>query len=115
MMFGLQLLLDLSKSTMVANTWTNYKFGEEGISALGIKNDTVWTATWHPIDADGQVVPVGSGLHYSADKGETWIDIPQPVDAENDSSIVYGINTLRALPLPVTEGNFTRDIGFSRQ
>ena len=102
----------LSKSTDGGDSWTNYKFGTEGISALAIKNDTVWTATWHPIDADGQVVPVGSGLHYSPDKGDTWITIPQPVDAANDSSIVYGINTLRALPLPVTEGNFTRDIGF---
>jgi photosystem II stability/assembly factor-like uncharacterized protein len=102
----------LSKSEDGGNTWVNYKFGDEGVSALGIKNDTVWIATWHPIEADGQVVPVGSGLHYSADKGETWIDIPQPVDANNDSSIVYGINTLRALPIPVKEGNFTRDIGF---
>lgn len=102
----------LSKSEDGGDTWTNYKFGDEGVSALGIKNDTVWIATWHPIEADGQVVPVGSGLHYSADKGETWIDIPQPVDAQDDSSIVYGINTLRALPLNVEEGNFTRDIGF---
>lgn len=102
----------LSKSEDNGNTWTNYKFGDEGVSALGINNDTVWIATWHPIEADGQVVPVGSGLHYSADKGDTWIDIEQPVDAQDDSSIVYGINTLRALPIPVKEGNFTRDIEF---
>ena len=102
----------VSKSTDEGETWTNYEFGDEGVSALGIKNDTVWIATWHPLDVDGDVVPVGSGLHYSADKGETWIDIEQPVDAQDDSSIVYGINTLRALPLPVPEGNFTRDIGF---
>lgn len=102
----------LSKTSDGGETWTNFKFDEEGISALAIKNDTVWIATWHAIESDGQVVPVGSGIHYSPDKGETWIDIPQPVDAQNDSSIVYGINTLRALPLPVTEGNFTRDIGF---
>ena len=93
-------------------TWTNHNFGDEGISALGIKNDTVWVATWHSEDFNGEPIPVGSGLHYSPDRGETWIDIPQPVDAEDDSMIVYGINTLRALPLTVPEGNFTRDIGF---
>jgi hypothetical protein len=104
--------IGVSKSVDGGESWTNYEFGEEGISALGINNDTVWVATWHPIESDGEVIPVGSGLHYSPDKGETWIDIPQPVDDPADSSISYGINTLRALPLNVEEGNFTRDIGF---
>lgn len=104
--------IGVSKSVDDGESWTNYKFDEEGISALGIKDDTVWVATWHPLENSDDVVPVGSGLHYSADKGETWIDIPQPVDAPDDSSIVYGNNILRALPLNVVEGNFTRDIGF---
>ena len=43
----------LSKSTDGGDTWTNYKFGDEGISALGINNDTVWVATWHPIEVAG--------------------------------------------------------------
>lgn len=104
--------IGLSKSTDNGETWSNYKFGDEGISALGINNDTVWVATWHSIDSGGDDIPVGSGLHYSPDKGETWVDIAQPTDAPDDSSIVYGINTLRALPLTVLEGNFTRSIGF---
>jgi hypothetical protein len=102
----------LSKSTDGGDNWTNYEFGEEGISALGINNDTVWIATWHPLEVDNDIVPVGSGIHFSPDKGDTWISIEQPVDQSDDSSIVYGVNTLRALPLPVPEGNFTRDIGF---
>ncbi|PID58696.1 MAG: hypothetical protein CR986_07480 [Ignavibacteriae bacterium] len=102
----------VSKTMDGGKTWSNYKFGNEGISALAIKNDTVWVATWHLLKDSDDNVPVGSGLHYSPDKGETWIDIEQPVDAFDDSSIVYGINTLRALPLTVNEGNFTRDIGF---
>jgi len=103
----------LSKSSDAGETWTNYKFGDEGISALGINNDTVWVATWHPLENSDDVVPVGSGLHYSIDRGDTWIDIPQPIDDLADSSIVYGINTLRALPIPVEEGNFTRSFGFT--
>ncbi len=106
--------LGLSKSTDGGESWTNYKFGEEGISALAINKDTIWCATWHPLENSDDVVPVGTGLHYSPDKGETWIDIPQPVDAQDDSSIVYGINTLRALPIPVVEGNFTRSIAFTK-
>lgn len=104
--------IGLSMTSDGGSSWTNYKFGDEGISALAIKNDTVWIATWHPIDVNGETVPVGSGLHFSADKGENWIDIPQPVDSSDDSSIVYGVNTLRSLPLNVEEGNFTRDIAF---
>ncbi|MBK7103876.1 MAG: hypothetical protein IPH62_01150 [Ignavibacteriae bacterium] len=106
--------IGLSKSIDGGASWTSYKFGEEGISALAINNDTIWCATWHPLENSDDVVPVGSGLHYSADKGETWIDIAQPIDAEDDSSIVYGINTLRALPIPVEEGNFTRSIAFTK-
>lgn len=102
----------VSKSTDGGENWTNYNFGTEGISAIGINNDTVWVATWHAEVINGSDIPIGSGLHYSADKGDNWIDIPQPLDASNDSSIIYGINTLRALPLTVEEGNFTRAIDF---
>lgn len=104
----------LSKSTDFGETWQTFEFGDEGISALAINNDTVWVATWHPFeDPFGEIIPVGSGLHYSADGGRNWTDIPQPVDAPDDSSIVYGINTLRALPITAVENNFTRSIAFT--
>jgi len=103
----------VSKSKDNGNSWTNYIFDDNGVSALGIKNDTVWIATWFPKEIDGEVVAVGTGLHYTADQGENWTDIPQPVDELDDSSIVYGINTLRALPIAAVENNFTRDIGFT--
>ncbi len=105
----------LSKSTDFGETWQTIEFGDEGISALAINNDTVWVATWHPFeDAFGEILPVGSGLHYSVDGGQNWTDIPQPVDAPDDSSVVYGINQLRALPIVAVENNFTRDIAFTK-
>ncbi len=104
----------LSKSTDAGKSWTNITFGEEGISALKIHNDTVWCATWHAVDISGEVLPVGSGLHYSADGGKNWVDIPQPVDASDDSSVAYGINTIRALPITAKENNFTQSFAFTR-
>ncbi len=104
----------LSKSTDAGKSWTNITFGEEGISALSIHNDTVWCATWHALDNAGEVLPVGSGLHYSDDGGKNWVDIPQPIDASGDSSIVYGINRIRAIPITTEVNNFTESIAFTR-
>ncbi len=107
----------LSKSTDNGASWTNYynskDFGTESVSALGYNNGTIWAATWHYQEELGSNVPLGTGLRYSTDQGQTWTTINQPVDQPGDSSIVYGINTLRALPVTVPEQNFIYDIGFT--
>lgn len=104
----------LSRSTDNGRTWTNYygtpAFGEESISAIRYYNGVLWCATAHSIEKNGQSVSEGGGLRYTTDNGETWKTIPQPVDAPGDSSIVYGINTLRALPVTVAAQNLTYDI-----
>ncbi len=106
--------IGLSKSSDGGETWENYTFDDDGISALGIKNDTIWAATWHlgnyPNAADDDAV--GSGLHYSVDKGETWIDIDQPQDALTDTVIKYGNNELRNLVWANPVYNLTRSIDF---
>ncbi len=94
-------------------TWKTIPFGDEGISAIGYNNGTIWAATWHFTEQLGQQLPEGSGIHYSRDKGETWTDIPQPLDGEGDSIIIYGKNNIRALPVTVKVQNFTRDIAFT--
>lgn len=107
----------LSKSTDNGVTWTNYykteAFGEESISAMDYNNGIIWAATWHSEEKLGSSVPVGTGLRYSTDEGITWNKVDQPVDAPGDSSIIYGINTLRALPVTAVEQNFIYDIAFT--
>ncbi|MEW6194697.1 MAG: hypothetical protein AB1521_06060 [Bacteroidota bacterium] len=104
----------LSKSTDNGNSWTNYykseAFEEESVSALAYNNGTIWAATWHYETLLGEAAPVGTGLKYSTDNGETWHKIEQPVDDINDTTIIYGINTLRAQPIATQAYNFVYDI-----
>lgn len=108
----------LSKTTDHGATWTNYfgtpNFKSESVSAVGYNNGTIWAATWHFEDYSGSSVPVGSGLRYSQDGGTTWTAIPQPVDAAGDSTIIYGANKLRALPVTAVQQNFIYEIAFTK-
>lgn len=107
----------LSKSSDNGLSWTNFynaqEFGTESISSIGYGNGAVWAATWHYENKLGSNVPVGTGIKFSTDQGQTWNKIPQPVDAPGDSSIVYGINKIRALPVTVAEQNFIYDMTFT--
>ncbi|MCX7798669.1 MAG: hypothetical protein N2249_08620 [Melioribacter sp.] len=108
----------LSKSTDYGKTWINFykhkDFGEDGISAIGYNNGTIWAATWKMQNIAGTDIPTGTGLHYSTDFGKTWTNIKQPVDDPGDSIIIYGINKIRALPVTVPQQNFVYDIAFTK-
>jgi hypothetical protein len=113
----------VSLSTNGGNSWTNFSstsdFHGEGESAMGYNNGVFWAATAHTSEINGQQVQVGSGLHYTTDNGNTWTNIPQPVDSSGDSSLVYGVNNgvdypkIYALPVTVPEQNVTYDIAFT--
>lgn len=116
----------LSRSTDKGETWKNYygtdPFGFESTSAIAYDYSTgiIWVATAHSEDKSGNSVDVGTGLHYSTDKGATWKSVPQPVDSEGDSLMVYGLNDgvtapkVRVLPVTVTPQNVTWDIAFTK-
>lgn len=108
----------LSKSTDYGNSWINFyrtkDFGEDGISAIGYYDGTIWAATWKMESIAGSNVPTGTGLHFSTDFGKTWTNIKQPVDDPGDSIITYGINKIRALPVTVPQQNFVYDIAFTK-
>jgi len=98
--------------------WTNFfgaaPFGEDNISAIGYYNGIFWAATATTAEAPGGgTVPKGTGLKYTSDNGLNWNSVPQPLDNENDSVEVYGINTIPALPVTVPEQNITYDIAFT--
>ncbi len=103
----------LSTSVNNGDSWTNHVFGTENVSSVGYNDGIIWAATWHMETLIGSDVPVGTGLRFSSDAGATWKEIPQPVDAPGDSTIYYGLNKLRALPITVRPGNFIYDIAFT--
>jgi len=104
----------LSRSTDGGLTWLNYyntpEFGLEDISAIAIHNSEVWAATAHDTTVDGNSLPVGSGLRYSSDWGDTWAIIPQPRDSQNIDTLLYGNNKLLALGVKTNVNNITYDI-----
>ncbi len=108
----------LSRSTDNGISWKNYyeqnEFGRASISALAYGNGIIWAALGNTVNINGNNLPEGAGIRYSSDNGETWNVIPQPVDAEDDTVIVYGINNIRALPVTTRINNITYDIAVTK-
>jgi hypothetical protein len=105
----------LSRSTDGGATWKQYyntpDFGTEDISAIAVHGNEVWVATAHSTVIDNNSHSVGSGLHYSADGGETWQSFPQPVDKNNVDTLFYNsFSTIRALGVTTAIDNITYDI-----
>ncbi len=113
----------ISLSTDRGETWTNFygieTFGTESIFAIGYDDGVFWAATGHAFQSGNQSLPEGSGLRYTTDNGKTWNVVAQPIDANDDSTIVYGINDgiqsprVRALPVTTTVQNVIYDIAFT--
>jgi ligand-binding sensor domain-containing protein len=98
--------------------WTNFfgraPFGEDNVSAIGYYKGTLWAATATTVEGvGGESVPAGTGLKYTTDNGNTWTAVSQPVDADNDTTVQYGINVIPALPVTVTQQNLTFDVAFT--
>jgi ligand-binding sensor domain-containing protein len=108
----------LSLSEDDGESWNNFyqkePFGSDGTTAIGYDNGVIWTTTGRSVDVDGSLLPEGTGIKYSVDNGATWITIIQPVDDPGDSSITYGINQIRALPVTTTISNISYDISFTK-
>ncbi len=103
----------VSKSVDGGLNWTNYSFNGESITAIAYLNGIVYASTGRTTEVNGSDLQEGTGLHYSTDEGASWTSVPQPVDAPGDSSVQYGINTLRALPVTTTINNITYDIALT--
>ena len=101
-------------------SWESFRFvpqfANPGIFSLAVRGNSVWTATGFskpsPTDPNSRV-QTGSGFTYSLDNGATWMQIPQPLDAADDSIVMYGSNRINFLPIIVPEQNVTFDLAFN--
>jgi photosystem II stability/assembly factor-like uncharacterized protein len=77
---------DLSRTSDNGANWVTYpeanRRGKGGISAIAVRNDTIWVAAAFDTTTELGTFDAGGGLSYSVDNGETWHWIPQPVDAD---------------------------------
>ncbi len=108
----------LAKSTNSGRGWTNFRdkpeFANYGIYALDVVKDTIWTATGYLKEKENNKIQTGSGYTFSTDGGLTWSYISQTLDQRGDSIEIYGINTIRILPVIVPEQNVTFDLSLAR-
>jgi len=89
-------------------------FGEDDIAGFNLNRNVIAVATAVSQEINGESIPVGTGIKISTDYGLNWSAYPQPVDTQADSTIIYGANTLYALPVVVRQQNLSYDIAVTR-
>ncbi|MFQ6094051.1 MAG: FlgD immunoglobulin-like domain containing protein [bacterium] len=72
----------LNKTTDNGQTWWTYdhrhNLGRGGVSAIAIRSGVIWVTTAYDTTIQDEDLPVGGGLSYSTDGGDSWTYIPQP-------------------------------------
>ncbi|MCL5267832.1 MAG: hypothetical protein M1469_07000 [Bacteroidetes bacterium] len=107
---GLNITTD-GGSTFQKDFGTN---GPTGVStnAIAVKGDTIVTAVSTTFEQNGTSYPKGTGLYVSTDNGATWTHEPQSLDSLSDSTVTFGHNVLKALPITTEINNITYSLAF---
>lgn len=94
-------------------------FGKNGptgvsISAIAVKGDTIVAAISSSTEQSGTTYPVGDGLYASTDNGTTWMKEHQSLDSLSDTTVTFGQNVLKALPITTAINNISYSIVFHK-
>lgn len=76
---------------------------EGGVSALYVSEDYIFVAG--AIDSqltDSTIVSAGTGFSYSNNNGQSWTQIPQPIDNEDETSYTPTTSTVQNLIYDIT-------------
>ena len=107
----------LSKSTDNGESWISFADNDlkenESVFYFDYNDGVLWVTMGHIEEVQGSNEFIGGGLIYSADGGETWTSIDQPLDAETDTTFIYGNNTLKAVPTYVKGNNVSFDVEYA--
>lgn len=90
--------------------------GPTGVSvnAVAVEGDTIVVSASSTFDQGGNSLPVGDGLYVSTDNGSTWKHEPQSVDSLSDTTVTFGKNVLKALPVTTDVDNISYSIVFHK-
>ncbi len=113
---GLSLTADLGRTfrSYVAN---EVALPVGGISALTAVDSVIVVAGLRDTLIAGEYLPMGTGLSYSTDYGDTWthLDQPQdPVDSPDTLSATIGDSTVQRLAITTAINNATYDVAYAR-
>jgi photosystem II stability/assembly factor-like uncharacterized protein len=107
----------LSFTSDGGRSWVNLRstsaIDDQPIATFCIRGDEIWASSSYSKLIDNSVYPIGTGLHYSLDRGKTWNYVAQPIDTGKVDTIIYGHNKIPSLAIPVTEANATFGIGLT--
>lgn len=107
----------LARTLNGGTNWESFRansaFANDGIFAIAVRDSLTWVSTGFVKEISGSSVQTGSGYAFSTDNGTTWSHMNQTLDARGDSLFVYGLDTVRILPVVVPEQNVTFDISLS--
>ena len=97
------------------NFFGSEPFGEDDVSGIAVYGKWMVVSTAVSRDVDGEFRPVGTGIKVSSDYGVTWNAYPQPVDNRFDTTIQYGISTIKVNPTTIDIYNLSYDIAITRK
>ena len=94
----------------IDSAWAAYTsadgLGKGGVSALRIKNDTIWVATAFDTTTNLGSYTAGGGIAWTANPDAGWTWMPQPMDVPADTSVVQ-------TPTTTNIQNITYDIAIT--
>ncbi|MFZ1081063.1 MAG: hypothetical protein WAO19_03970 [Candidatus Kryptoniota bacterium] len=85
-----------------------------GVNAVAVSGDTIIAAVSSDTTISGTTYPVGEGLFASTDDGTTWTREPQSIDSRADSTVTFGKNVLKALPVTTAINNISFSLAFHK-
>lgn len=89
-------------------------FGEEDIAGFNLNKNVIAASTAVSEEISGESVATGTGIKVSTDYGLNWSAYPQPIDTQADTVIIYGSNSIYALPVVVRQKNLSYDIAITK-
>jgi photosystem II stability/assembly factor-like uncharacterized protein len=86
--------------------------GEVALFSLDVEGEVIWTGLGYTDEFAQDNPQTAAGFVYSTDGGETWTFRFPQLDTTVDTTLVYGVSTLEALPVVVPQQSPPFDLDY---